>query len=207
MKLRTLFSAFFLTLILLAGANLVLAFFLGEADRRRSESESRLNQITALSEDLIISSQWATRFARGFAATRDPIRLRYYNELMDIFEGKLARPPDYGWEYWDFVGAQMLPEAENNREGAVSLEEQFLKLDLTIEEFNVLKKAENLIFKMSAVERRAMHAVLGEFDDGTGAFAKKGKPDMALAEKLLYGESYLKDNGEASKLVYDLKKE
>ena len=52
-----------------------------------------------------------------------------------------------------------------------------------------------------------MHAVLGEFDDGTGAFVKKGKPDMALAEKLLYGESYLKDNGELSKLVYDLKKQ
>jgi class 3 adenylate cyclase/HAMP domain-containing protein len=205
MKLRTIFSALFATLIVLAGANLVLAFFLGEADRRRNESESQLNEITSLSEDLVISSQWATRFARGYVTTRDPIRLRYYNEVMDIFEGRIARPRDYGWEYWDFVDAKLLPEPENNREGAISLEDQFLRLNLTIDEFNIVKKAEALILKMSFVERRAMHAALGEFDDGTGSFAKKGKPDPTLAEKLLYGESYLKDNGELSKLVYDLK--
>jgi adenylate cyclase len=205
MKLRTFFSAFFLTLILLAGANLVLAFFLGEADKQRSESESRLNQITSLSEDLVISSQWATRFARGYVATKDPIKLRYYNEVLDIFEGNIKRPPAYGWEYWDLVGANMLPEPETKKEGAVSLEDQFLKMHLTIGEFNMLKKAEGLIFKMSAAERRAMHAVLGQFDNGTGDFTKKGKPDIALAEKLLYGESYLKDNGELSKLVYDFK--
>ena len=206
MKLRTLFTAFILTLILLAGANLVLAFFLGQADKRRTESERRLNEITSLSEELIISSQWATRFAKGFVATRDAARFRYYNEVMDIFEGKIAKPPNYGWEYWDLTGANMLPEPADNKEGAVSLEEQFLQLDLTIEEFNMLKKAEDLIVKMSSVERRAMHAALGEFDDGTGSFAKKAKPDMVLAEKLLYGESYLKDNGEASRLVYDLKR-
>jgi adenylate cyclase len=205
MKLRALFSVFFATLILLAGANLVLAFYLGEADKRRIESERQLNRITSLSDDLIISSQWATRFARGYVATKDPARLRYYNDLVDIFEGKILRPPDYGWEYWDLVSAKLMPEPEKNAEGAVSLEDQFLKLDLRVDEFNLLKKAESLFFAMSSVERRAIHAVLGEFDDGTGAFVKKGKPDMALAEKLLYGDNYLKDNGEASKLVYDLK--
>ncbi len=205
MKLRALFSLFFATLILLAGANLVLAFFLGEADKRRIESERQLNRITSLSDDLVISSQWATRFARGYVATKDPIRLRNYDELFDIFEGKIARPPDYGWEYWDLVSAKFMPGPERKGQGAISLEAQFLTLDLTVNEFNLLKKAENLLSTMSSVERRAMHAVLGEFDDGTGAFVKKGKPDMALAEKLLYGESYLKDNGELSKLVYDLK--
>ncbi len=206
MKLRTLFSAFFLTLILLAGANLVLAFFLGEADKRRIDSERQLNQITLVSEDLVISSQWATRFARGYVATRDPSRLRYYNDLMDIFEGNIVRPRDYGWEYWDLVSANLLPEPENKKDGAMSLENQFLRLNLTIEEFNMLKKAEDLLYKMFSLERRAMHAALGEFDDGTGAFTKKAKPDPALSEKLLYGESYLKDNGEAARLVYDLKK-
>jgi adenylate cyclase len=205
MKLKALFSLFFATLILLAGANLVLAFYLGEADKRRMESERRLNRITTLSDDLVISSQWSTRFARGFVATKDPIRSRYYNELIDIFEGKIARPRDYGWEYWDLVSAKLMPEPESKGEGSVSLEDQFLQLDLTVDEFNLLKKAGHLLDTMSTTERRAMHAVLGEFDDGTGAFVKKGKPDMALAEKLLYGENYLKDNGDVSKLVYDLK--
>ncbi len=205
MKLRTLFIAFFLTLIMLAGANLVLAFFLGEADRRRIESERQMDQITSVSEDLVITSQWGTRFARGYVATKDPARLRYYNELIDIFEGKIARPPNYGWEYWDLVSANLIAEPEAKKDGALSLDDQFLRLNLTMEEFNMLKKAEGLLNKMSSLERRAMHAVVGEFDDGTGAFTKKGKPDPALAEKLLYGESYLKDNGETAMLVYDLK--
>ena len=206
MKLRTLFSVFFATLILLAGANLVLAFYLGEADKRRMESERQLARITSLSEDLVIASQWATRFARGYVATKDPVRLRYYNELLDIFEGRIARPPDYGWEYWDLVSAKLVSEPGNKGEGAISLTDQFLKLDLKVDEFNLLKKAETLFLSMSSTERRAMHAVLGEFDDGTGAFVKKGKPDMALGEKLLYGDSYLKDNGEVSQLVYELKR-
>ncbi|ARN82907.1 adenylate/guanylate cyclase domain-containing protein [Methylocystis bryophila] len=205
MKLKTLFALFFLTLLLFAGANLVLAFFLGEADKQRIESEARSAQITTLSDDLTISSQWGTRFARGFVATKDPVKWRNYNELMDIFDGKIARPAEYGWEYWDLVGANILAEPASDKQGAVSLDSKFLQLDLTIEEFNILKKAEDLILKMTMAERRAMHAAIGEFDDGTGVYIKKGKPDMALADKLLYGEGYLKDNGELSKLVYDLK--
>ena len=190
---------------MLAAANLVVGFFLDEADDNRNESERRLNQITSLSEDLVISSQWATSFARGYVTTKDPTKLRYYNELSDIFEGKIVRPPNYGLEYWDLVSAGLLTEPENNKEGAISLEDQFLKLDLTVEEFNMLKKAEGLPFKMSSAERIAMHSVIGEFDNGTGAFSKKGKPDMTLAGRLLYGEAYLKDNGDLSKLVYDFK--
>lgn len=46
-----------------------------------------------------------------------------------------------------------------------------------------------------------MHAVNGEYDDGTGVFARKGKPDRAMAEKLIFNEDYNKINGDVSLLV------
>ncbi|MCQ4190634.1 adenylate/guanylate cyclase domain-containing protein [Methylocystis suflitae] len=49
---------------------------------------------------------------------------------------------------------------------------------------------------MVAIERAAMHAVDGEFDDGAGTYSRKGKPDRALATKLLFSDEYRKLNGD-----------
>jgi adenylate cyclase len=203
MKLRTFFSVFFLLLVALAGTNLIIGFYLGKADDKREESRRRLGEITSLSEDLVISSQWATRFARAYVATKDQKKLDMYNELDDILEGKITRPENYGLEYWDLVSAGFIPPPDTKKSGKGPLEDQFLKLDITVEEFNQLKKAKALYVKVSTTERIAMHAVRGEFDDGTGAFAKKGKPDMAMAERLLYGNAYAEENGKLSKAVFD----
>lgn len=202
MKLRSFLLAFFFTLILLAGLNLGLGFLLGRADDVRIECERQKDRITSLSEDLVISSQWATRFARGYVATKDPRRLRWHGEIVGILDGKIARPKEYDVEYWDLVSSGLAQEPDGKAEG-LSLEEQFLRLDLTVDEFNLLKKAEEVFQKMATTERIAMHAVNGEFDDGTGAFSRKGKPDPAMADRLLYGDSYVKQNGELASLVHD----
>lgn len=206
MKLRTFFFAFFLVLIALAGANLVIGFYLGKADSQREAARRRLSDITSLSEDLVISSQWATRFARGFVATKSQNRWDYYNQLEDILEGRIARPANYGLEYWDLVPAGFLPPPDPRTPGHGPLEDQFLKRDITIEEFNQLKKARALYNKVSTTEKIAMHAVRGEFDDGTGVFPRRGKPDMAMAERLLYGDDYARENGELSKAVFEFNK-
>ncbi|WP_424361916.1 adenylate/guanylate cyclase domain-containing protein [Methylocystis parvus] len=202
MKLRTFFSAFFLVLVWFAGANMALGFLLADAQRKTAQLHRQMDDLTSLSEDLVISSQWQTRFARGYIATRDPARLRFYNEIDDILKGKIARPETYSFEYWDAVGGGVVPEPAAQKEGATPLEERFLKLNITVEEFNQLKKAIELLGKVNATENLAMHAVNGEFDDGTGAFLKKGKPDPAMANKLLYGEKYSKENGELSYAIF-----
>jgi adenylate cyclase len=205
MKLRTFFFVVFLTLVALAGLNLVLGFLLSQTEAQMALSERRKEQIAALSDDLVISSQWATRFARGYIATKDPKRFAFYNDVENILEGRTARPPGYDVEYWDLVTAGLLPPPESKKEGATPLVDQFLKLDITIDEFNQLRKAKELFLKLSVIEKTAMHAVVGEYDDGAGMFAKKGKPDPALAERLLYADSYTRLNGELSEAVHVFK--
>lgn len=205
MKLRTFFFVFFLTLVALAGLNLVLGFLLSQTEAQMAQSERRKEQIAALSDDLVISSQWATRFARGYVATKDPKRFTYYGELENVLEGRTARPPGYDLEYWDLVTAGLLPEPRTKIEDGVPLVDQFLKLDITIDEFNQLRKAKELFLKLSTIEKTAMHAVNGEYDEGAGVFSKKGKPDQALAERLLYADSYTKQNGDLSEAVHKFK--
>lgn len=203
MKLRTFFSVFFLALVWFAGANMALGFLLADAQKTTAQLHRQMDDLTALSEDLVIASQWQTRFARGYIVTRDPARLRFYNKIDDVLAGRIARPTTYGFEYWDAVGGGVIPEPEDRKEGATPLEERILKLNITVEEFSKLKNALELLGKVSATERLAIHAVNGEFDDGTGAFSKKGKPDPALANKLLYGEKYSKENGELSHAIFN----
>lgn len=203
MKLRTFFAAFFLVLVWAAGANLALGLLLDDAEKKMARFHAQTDELTSLSEDLVLSSQWATRFARGYVATRDPKRLRYYNEIEDILKGRAARPENYSFEYWDLVGGGVIPEPEMKKAGAVPLDDRFLKLDITVEEFSKLKAATDLYARVSVTERLAMHAVNGEFDDGTGAFSKKGKPDPAMAERLIYGEKYSRENGELSQAIFE----
>lgn len=198
MKLRVFFALFFLLLLALAGANLALGFLIDEAGEEMARSQKRLNEITTLSEDLVISSQWATRFARGHVSTGDAKRLRMYRDILDIMDGKMARPENYSFEYWDGVGGGLLPEPERKSEGATPLADRFLKLDITVDEYSKLNKALELFRKTTDIETAAMHVVKGEFDDGSGAFLKKGKPDPALASRLIYGENYSRLNGELS---------
>jgi len=79
MKLRTFFSIFFLLLVALAGANLALGIYLEKALRELEGSHSELQALTTLADDLVFSSQWQTRFARGYVSNNDPRRVDWYN--------------------------------------------------------------------------------------------------------------------------------
>ncbi len=196
MKLRTFFSIFFLLLVALAGANLALGVFLEKAERDLETSHRELQSLTTLAEDLVFSSQWQTRFARGYISNNDPRRVEWYNAIEGILNGEIARPKDYNFGYWDLVNGGIIPPPEKKSDGGVSIEDRFLSQNITAHELNKLKEARSFLDKVVAIERTAMHAVDGEYDDGAGTFSRKGKPDRALATKLLFSDEYRKLNGD-----------
>ena len=196
MKLRTFFSIFFLLLVALAGANLALGVFLERAQRDLETSHRELQSLTTLAEDLVFSSQWQTRFARGYISNSDTRRVEWYNTIEAILNGKVARPKDYDFGYWDLVNAEIIPPPEKKSDGGVSIEDRFLSQNVTAHELNKLKEARSFLDRVVVIERTAMHAVDGEFDDGAGTISRKGKPDRALATKLLFSDEYRKLNGD-----------
>jgi len=196
MKLRTFFSIFFLLLVALAGGNLALGVFLEKAQRDLETSHHQLDSLTTLAEDLVFSSQWQTRFARGYISDNDRRRVEWYNIIGAILNGEVARPKDYNFGYWDLVNGGIIPPPEKKSEGAVSIEDRFLSQNITAQELNKLAEARGYLERVVAIERAALHAVDGEFDNGSGAFSRKGKPDRALATKLLFSDDYRKLNGD-----------
>ena len=115
MKLRTFFSAFFLVLVWFAGANMALGFLLADAQRKTAQLHRQMDDLTSLSEDLVISSQWQTRFARGYIATRDPARLRFYTEIDDILS-----------KFWSFASSDDFRKPFTLREKVAPVEFVFL---------------------------------------------------------------------------------
>jgi methyl-accepting chemotaxis protein len=205
MKLRTFFIGFFLILFGLAGVNLVLGYFLNDAERNVEKVRSQIEDVNLALEDIVLSSQWSTRFARTYIVTRNAKRLAYYNQIGEILDGKIARPKNYNLEYWDMVTGGFAPEPENTKEGAISIEDRLRKLDASPEELEKLKKAKTLFDKMTVVELMSMHAANGEFDDGSGGFTRRGRPDLEFGKEALFSESYNKDNGDLSRTISELR--
>lgn len=205
MKLRTFFIGFFLILFGLAGVNLVLGYFLNDAERKVERVRAQIGEVNEVLEDIVLSSQWAVRFARNVIITRNAKRLVYYNQIGDILDGKIARPKNYNLEYWDMVAGGFAAEPEITKEGAISIEDRLRKLDASPEELEKLRLAKALYDKMTVVELTSMHAALGEFDDGAGGFTRRGRPDLKFGKEALFSESYNKDNGDLSHTISELR--
>jgi len=205
MKLRTFSIGFFLILFSLAAVNLVLGHYLSEAEKTVENIHGQIKEVNEDLEDIVLSSQWSTRFARTYIVTRNAKRLFWYNQISDILDGKIARPKNYNLEYWDMVAGGFVPEPDTLRAGAISIEERFRKLDATPEEIAKLKAAKALFDKMTVTELTAMHTANGEYDDGTGTFPRRGRPDPEAAKELLFSDSYNKDNGDLSHTTAELR--
>ena len=205
MKLRTFSIGFFLILFSLAAVNLVLGHYLSEAEKTVEKIHGQIKEVNEDLEDIVLSSQWSTRFARTYIVTRNAKRLFWYNQISDILDGKIARPKNYNLEYWDMVAGGFVPEPDTLRSGAISIEERFHRLDATPEEIEKLRAAKALFDKMTVTELTAMHTANGEYDDGTGTFPRRGRPDPEAAKELLFSDSYNKDNGDLSHTTAELR--
>lgn len=205
MKIRTFLIAFLLALVFLASTNLVLGYFLSSAEGRLEGIRAQKLELSLAAEDLVVSSQWSTRFARTYISVQDPKRLAYYNLIDDILNGKIARPTNYGLEYWDLVAGGLIGEPAASKGTAMSIEERFRKAGASADEMQRLSKAQALFQKMSETERTAMHIASGELLDPTGSSARKTKPDSEKAKQLLFSEEYNRDNASLSQIIADLK--
>ncbi|MFM8860526.1 MAG: adenylate/guanylate cyclase domain-containing protein, partial [Methylocystis sp.] len=103
MKIKTFLIIFFSSLVLFAGVNTTLGFILEIVEKDIGESQKKMHESFELAQELVFSSQWLTRFSRGYVATKDPTRLAYYGAVEGILDGKIETPAAYDLGYWDLV--------------------------------------------------------------------------------------------------------
>ncbi|MCX6270919.1 MAG: PAS domain-containing protein, partial [Bacteroidetes bacterium] len=141
-----------------------------------------------LADELRQSSDDLTRMARTYVATGNPEFERQYWRVLDIRNGKCPRPVNYNQIYWDLV---IEPGEKPRSDGKlVSLQQLMIREGFTKAEFDKLSEAQRNSDDLVNVEKKAMNAMKGLFDDGTGHYTVKKEPDRQMAVRLMNDEAY-----------------
>jgi class 3 adenylate cyclase/HAMP domain-containing protein len=188
-KLKTLLALVFISvgvLLLLLVSNSFIsrkkANELGEAELQKYYSYQLADELRQSSDDL-------TRMARTYAVTGNEKYQKFFNRILTIRNGETPRPQDYNDIYWDLVTGDVEQDSAEAGE-KVSLESRMLSAGFTVQEFALLKDSQNQSDSLVKLENIAMHALKGEFDDGTGTFQIKKTTDQPLAIQILHSQQY-----------------
>ena len=190
MQIRRLLQFFLFGTLVISATIAAMAIMLVNIETKVEEAQNKRYQSYLLADELRQSSDDLTRFARMFVATGDERYFKYYNDILDIRNGKIKRPDGYEGVYWDLVVGHIIQEPPQEKAGALSLEARLLKAGISIDEFNKLKEAQNISNELARLEIVAINAIKGRSDDGTGLFLKEIKPDPSFANKILNDDRY-----------------
>ncbi|MEN6587018.1 MAG: sensor domain-containing diguanylate cyclase [Sulfuricella sp.] len=108
-----------------------------------------------LADELRQSSDDLTRMARTYVVTGDPRYKEYYQDILDIRNGKKPRPKAYQHAYWDLMlDNPLLPQPDSGQ--AIALLELMHQTGFTEEEFARLTEAKVNSDRLTALEFEAM---------------------------------------------------
>jgi adenylate cyclase len=188
-KLKTLLALVFISvgvLLLLLVSN---SFISRKKANELAEAELQKYYSYQLADELRQSSDDLTRMARTYAVTGNEKYQKFFNRILTIRNGETPRPQDYNGIYWDLVTGDAEQDSAEAGE-KISLESRMLSAGFTVQEFALLKDSQNQSDSLVKLENTAMHALKGEFDDGTGSFQFKKTPDQPLAIQILHSQQY-----------------
>ena len=187
MDLQNHFLMIFASIMTLMLISLFLYIEVLDNESRIAEAADRRYQSYLLADELRQSSDDLTRMARTYTVTGDPKFKEYFDRILAVRSGESPRPADYHKIYWDFVAATGVPPRVDTPANA--LEDLMKDAEFTETEFALLQETENESNELVSLENRAMNAMIGIFQDGTGHYTR-GAPDRDLARELLHGEQY-----------------
>ena len=149
------------SLWLMAAMLLVVAVGFGlyvRAERKIDRANEQRLSSFVLADQLRQSSSDLSRMARSYAATGDPLYVKYYQDILDIRDGRKPRPEGYFHSYWDLVMAD--PKLYQPGGGqAISLLDLMRQTGFADEEFSKLAEAKANSDALAATELKAMKLV------------------------------------------------
>ncbi|MCX6281238.1 MAG: PAS domain-containing sensor histidine kinase [Bacteroidetes bacterium] len=199
MSLKKLFIILFgIQFVLVVGLGLmILRLFRYQEDLQKSRDLHFHSWL--LADELRQSSDDLTRMARTYVSTGNAEYERQYLAVLDIRDGKRPRPVNYQHIYWDLVIGPGQEPRENDT--AVSLHDLMAREGFTPVEFTKLQEAQKNSDELVKVERAAMNAIKGFFDDGKGNFTVKKTPDREFAIRLLNDDAFHKTKASIMKPI------
>ena len=187
-SLKSLFLIFSAVIATVVCAIVITFFQLHRATDALDIAHDDAYQDYLLADELRQSSDDLTRLARTYVVSGDEQWEKQYWEVLDIRNGKKARPLEYHRIYWDFRAAGN--NEPRGRGDTVSLQDLMKRAGFSDEEFAKLREAQTNSDDLVRTETIAMNLVKGLRDDGTGKYTVKGEPDLEKARALMHDANY-----------------
>lgn len=172
MKLKTLFVVLYSIIIASLTVLAVLSFSIIKHQTHLLKSQDNRFRSYVLANEIKESSSDLTRFCRTYAMTGDSSWEQKYREILDVRNGNRPRPDGR----------------------TISIQDSIKKLGLTKSELVKLQEAEYNSNQLVYTEQRAFYSLKGLYNDGKGNFTVKGRPDTAMAQRILFDDQYHREN-------------
>lgn len=134
-----------------------------------------------LADQLRQSSMELTRMARAYVLTGDDRYQSYFQNILDIRDGKILQPEGYFYNYWDLVVGNVLPPPETDKPG-VALLDRVQKTGVTATELAQLELAKTNSDQLARLEQQAM----ASFKSNPG----DNQADQGRARAMLHDDHY-----------------
>jgi len=134
-----------------------------------------------LADQMRQSSDDLTLMARVFVVTGDSRYKKYYQDILDIRDGKKPRPDGYMQAYWDLVLADEIAPPSGSGQ-AIALLELMRQAGFTMDELQRLEVAKDNSDALTAIELEAMKLV-----ERAGSAAAANR---AEAQRMMHGADY-----------------
>lgn len=147
----------FVALFVFAAISALLFILIIQNESKLTEAEETRHRLYLLADQLRQTSDDLTRMARLYVVTKESKYREYFQDILDIRDGKKARPQNYYRIYWDFyISTGKSPRALGK---AIPLQELIKQERFTEEELLFLQEAENISNQLVKIERQAMEMI------------------------------------------------
>ncbi|ONN64220.1 methyl-accepting chemotaxis protein [Herbaspirillum sp. VT-16-41] len=184
-SIRQIFIAL-VTVIAMLMALIVLAAYEEEnANMALNRANEQRFSSFLLAAELRQSSDDLTRLARTYVVTGDPVYAQHYQTVLDIRDGRRARPQHYERIYWDFFDAEgRAPRPDSNVSAALT--DLMRENGFTAAELSKLTEAKNISDTLVQIETRAMEMVKAQRAAGASA----NRNELEQARQMMHDASY-----------------
>ncbi|MBC3911044.1 sensor domain-containing phosphodiesterase [Undibacterium umbellatum] len=175
--------SFWLTLVVFAVFTLVFGWYVYSEKQVDRRNELRFES-HALSMELQESSDDLTRMVRAYVVTADPVYKSYYQQILDVRNGKAARAALGKNLFWDLVPASLPRSSETVVHAGlhIPLMDLIRKTGISQEELDLLERAKKNSDALTAIEYQAIALI-----EKPGLDVKAAREQ---ASHLLYDEQY-----------------
>jgi methyl-accepting chemotaxis protein len=201
MTIKRLFTVLY-TVIIIAVLGLVgLVFSLQAILGNVEKSQANRYHSYLLADELRQSSDDLTHFVRTYSLTGEEKWEQMYWDVLAIRNGEKPRPQNYGAIYWDFVASD--GEKPRPDEKAIPLRALMEQAGFTDAELQKLDESQQYSDGLVQLETQAMNAVKGLYADTNGEYTIRGKPDVNLAQSLVFSQKYYDEKARIMKPLDD----